>query len=61
MGLCLTLLLVVLAFGAVLGGAWEAAIPLGVVALTLAIRVLAECSAATMSVLRAVVHLEGRE
>jgi hypothetical protein len=61
MGLCLTLLLVVLAFGAVLGGAWEAAIPLGVVVLALAIRMLAECSTAIMSVRRGVALPEGGE
>ena len=61
MGLYLTLPIAVLALGAALEGAWGAAFPLGVVALTLAIRTLAECSAATVSVLSAVGSLEGRE
>jgi O-antigen biosynthesis protein len=61
MGLYLTLLLAVLALGAALEGAWGAACPLGVVALTLAVRTLAECSAATVFVLSAVARQEGRE
>jgi len=61
MGLYLTLPLAVLALAAALEGAGGAALPLGVVALTLAIRTLAECSVATASVLSAVARLEGRE
>ena len=61
MGLCLTLLLAALSFGAALGEAWGAAFPLGVVVLALAVRLLAECSAATASVLRVAALLERGE
>jgi hypothetical protein len=61
MGLYLTLLLATLSIGAALGGAWEAAFPLGVVVLALAVRLLVECSAATASVLQGVARLERGE
>jgi hypothetical protein len=60
-GVCLTLLLAVLSFGAALGGSWGAAFPLGGVALALTVRTLAECSAATASVSQSVARLEGDE